>query len=221
MRNGMKVFRYFVAVVLLGVAVRAQQVGPTIKGHRIGETPEDYALIEERTPEAAKSFAEGCHSLVSDPKVAKRYRKEFPADLDLLQKRLARCSAFVDAEAGRLSAIEDAVLTLLFAQRRVVMIKVTLAEDFPKVEKDLIEKLSAPPDLVQDLRFQNGFGAIFVHPQAIWRNTKGIIAVESEESKAIDIPGSASFYPVTVVIEDQGYAKSAVAQENNRPNSLN
>jgi len=200
-----------------------QDPTPTVKGHRIGEDFLDYLITAQGSREAAQWKLTDCGTFLQDPKTQKRYSRAplLPNDEDKrFRSRVDECMKQGDALTGKLTLFVDGLESYLFSEKRLVVIKLQRVDSFDKVVHDVSEKFG-PPDLTELVQFQNGFGAVFTHPQASWNKRSDVLIVASESAIAVDLPGNApKIYPVSVLIEDRNYAAKTVSEENKKPNSL-
>ena len=220
--------KLIVSVMLLAIATistaQSPSQGPTVKGHRIGETLLEYLTVTKGSTEAAQFAIDDCVSLLANPKTQKRYSKTANSidDSDLrFRREVDQCSAATAISTGKTDIMRDELQMYTFESAKLVAMQLTILDSFAKVTQDLAAKFG-PPDAVEDVRFQNAFGASFVHPRAIWKpdaRPAGIVASESPDP-IIDTPGIPKIYAITVVIEAREYAEKLLAKERNRPSSL-
>jgi hypothetical protein len=209
----MKTFRLLplIAVTLLASA----QDSPTIKGHKIGESVNDYLTIENGGAENAARVLADCAALLSNPK---QQRKQ--------EYRAETCRQTANALDGQTVVFGGtfAFMQCQFASRKLVGIQLHMAQDFPKVERDLIDKYGHP-DIEDQVSYQNGFGAVFLHPRASWVKRPDVIVIANEDPEATWGIGSdgntRETVKISVRITDRSYAESLAQKEQQRPNSLN
>ena len=103
--------------------------------------------------------------------------------------------------------------------RKLVLIHLHMAQDFSKVERDLIDKYGHP-DIEEQVSYRNGFGAVFLHPAASWVKRPDVIVNASEDPEATwSVLGQT--VKITVLIVDRSYSESLAQKDQHRPNSLN
>jgi hypothetical protein len=211
------------SLVLLCGAVLAQKPAPTIKGHRVGEDILDYLIVAHGSRDAAQRSLQDCGAFLADPKNQKRYARspDFSKDNELsFRAKVEGCIKVSDALAGKTALLVDGLESYFFVDKKLVIINLQRVDSFEKVVHDLSEKFGQP-DVVEDVKYQNGFGAVFTHPRASWNNRVDVMIVADESAEALDIPGSArKFYPISVMVEDRAYGLEQLSKERSKPNSL-
>ncbi|HEV2401937.1 MAG TPA: hypothetical protein VGS27_33710 [Candidatus Sulfotelmatobacter sp.] len=213
--------KIYLCLCLLIASGFCQTTIPEVKGHRINETIDQFLLSDQGSIDGVTWFAHSfCPEYLANPKNQRKYARTTTSseDEDLrFRARFEKCQAVNTIEAGNRGAIRDGLQTYLFVDRKLVMIQLIIPDDFSKVTQDLASKFGARPDATEIVRYQNGFGAVYEHPRATWNTLKDVIIVASEESSPVT--GTAIF-PISVVIEDKGYADAIVKQQKNRPSTL-
>jgi len=194
----------FALLTLLGAALIASaQESPTIKGHKIGESINEYLTTENGGADSAARALTDCATLLNNPKERKKqaYRAE-------------NCQQIAAAWNGDTVELTGEAKggKFEFASRKLVAIGLLLFRDFNEVEPDLIEKFG-PPDTKVDAVYENVFGAVYVHPRAAWTRRPDITIF------AIESPSEPS--GVIVLVTDRAYSDSLKKKEGKRPNSLN
>jgi len=194
-----------------------------VKGHRIGESFSDYMIIEKGSAEEASRTLADCVALLNNRK--ERHKRESEAETCSQMAKIADCETVL---LGGLIALRHSQ----FASQKLVMMRLTIPDDFAKVKRDLVEKYG-PPDNEEQVRYQNGFGAIFLHPRATWVKRADVVVVASEDAipmstlllgqagHDLEKAGVSEMNATTVEITDRTWAESSVEKERNRPSSLN
>jgi hypothetical protein len=206
---------FAVALLLASSLLASAQDSPTIKGHKIGESVNDYLTIEDGGTEKAAHALTECAALLNNPK--ERRKQAYRAEI---------CKQTADALDGQTVIFGGPTdfMRCQFASRKLVWIQLHMAQDFSKVEGDLIEKYGHP-DLEEQVPFQNGFGAQFLHPRASWVKRPDVIVIASEDGETTWGFGpdgnTRKTLKITVLITDRPYAESLAQKEQQRPNSLN
>jgi hypothetical protein len=200
-----------------------QQRSTLVKGHRIGETFSDYLIVEKGSAEEAAHVLTDCVALLNNRK--ERRKQESQTETCQQMEKIAEGETVL---LGGLIALRHSQ----FASQKLVVMRLTIPDDFAKVERDLVDKYS-PPDSEEQVRYQNGFGAVFLHPRATWVKRSDVVVVASEDATPTPIlllgqvghdlekAGVSEMNATTVEITDRTWAESLVEKERNRPNSLN
>jgi hypothetical protein len=200
-----------------------QQSSPLVKGHRIGETFSDYLIVEKGNADEAAHVLTDCVALLNNRK--ERRKHESQTETCQQMEKIAEGDTVL---LGGLIALRHSQ----FASQKLVMMRLTIPDDFARVERDLIEKYG-PPDSEEQVRYQNGFGAVFSHPRVTWAKRSDVLVVASED--AIPTPtlllgqaghdlekaGVSEMNATTVEITDRTWVESLAEKERNRPSSLN
>jgi hypothetical protein len=213
------------AVLVLAGFASGQESSPLVKGHRIGETFNDYLTVAKGSTENAARALTDCGTLVSDRKNQKRYLSGPPTfHLDEwfgFQTEFDGCLQLAKAVEGQKALIQDGLNGFMFVARKLVMIRLTILEDFGKVKGDLTQKYG-PPDREEQVRYQNGFGAVYLHPRVTWERRADVTIRAEEDAHPVaeGVPGIRKIYPITVDIADWTWAQSLVTEEENRPSSI-
>jgi len=203
-------------VLLASALIASGQDSPIIKGHRIGESINDYLTTENGGAENAARAVTDCAVLLSNPK---QRRKQ--------QYRAETCQQIADAWKGQTVLLtgERKGGKFRFAWRSLVAIELALGMDFSAVEADLVEKFGRP-DTEEQVPFENGYGAVFYHPRAAWTNRRDVIVSASEDpftTPSTFVVGHAGpdISLIRVEIMDRAYAESVAERERQHPNPLN
>lgn len=210
----MKSLLLFVAI---GVTLFASaQESPTIKGHKIGESITDYLAIESGGTEKAAHALADCAALLNNPK--QRKKQEYRAET------CRQIAAAWNGDAELLTG-EAKGGKFQFASRKLVAITLAFGMDFGAVERDLIEKFGRP-DSEEQVPFENGFGAVFFHPRAIWTRRPDVVVSAAEDAfttPALFVTGKVgpAINVIRVEIADRAYVDSLAQKEQQRANSLN
>jgi hypothetical protein len=197
-------------LITVGLAASGQDSSPTVKGHRVGESFNEYLSIAKGSPENAARTLTDCAALLNDRKLRKKRESEVDG-----------CLKITKIADGQTALIQDGLNGFMFVSKKLVMVKLTIMEPFDKVKRDLVEKYG-PPDKEEEVRYQNGFGAVFVHPRATWEKRPDVMVEVSEDAKPVveGTPNFPTIYPITVNIMDQSWAKSLTEKEQKQPNSI-
>jgi hypothetical protein len=220
----MKTTLAFLTLALTCIAAAQGQATPTIKGHHIGEGVAEYLVVANGGKDAARDALDKCEHLVGDAKNQKRYAKAPPwstADA-LFHGEVETCVQISEAIQGKRTELNQPSGQFVFADKKLVQLRLVMMASFDDAMLDLAAKFG-PPDLREDVRFQNGFGATFVHPRASWSMRPDVRVVASELTDTVDLPTFTTFkgYPVSVVIDDRAYVDAAAEkQARERKNSL-
>lgn len=200
-----------------------QQSSPLVKGHRIGETFSDYLIVEKGSAAEATHVLTDCVTLLNDRKARRKH--EFQADSCQQMEKIAEGETVL---LGGLFASQHSQ----FAAQKLVMMRLAIADDFAKVKRDLIEKYGSP-DSEEQVPYQNGFGAVFLHPRASWVKRSDVVVVASEDAfrtstamlgqagHDLEKAGVSEMNATTVEITDRTWAESLAEKERNRPSTLN
>lgn len=188
-----------------------------IKGHHIGESVLDYLNAS-----ALRSKPRECADVLTNPKTQKRYAKRsnaFDAHDEEFRAKVEDCVRLADALSGKAVKLLNGLDEFSFVTGCLVELRVKSVIGFDDVMRDLAQKYG-PPDSRADRQFQNGFGAVFVHPVALWTSRHDVEIVAAELPDAVEIPGTFRFYPVSIIIQDRTYADAREKKQQERPNSL-
>jgi len=205
-------------VANLSLVAFTQQNPPTVKGHKIGETLEEYLIVEKGSAESAARVLTDCAALITNPK---QHRAD-PLPFEIQTHPCLEMAKILDGQPGDTSKSlvnathpsETDEQEFHFEGKRLVRIQLYIHEVFTNVKHDLIEKYG-PPDGEEEISYQNGFGAVFLHPRAAWIKRSDVVVLVSEATEA-----AAGIYPVLVTIADNSWAKSETEKKKNRPNSI-
>jgi len=207
---------FAIAALLTAALTTSAQDAPTIKGHKIGESFNDYLIVENGSAENAARLMTDCAALLNN---AKQRRKQ--------EYRFETCSHYGEAIRGLTTTLPgNRGGKFQFASTKLVQITFAVDQEFAAVESDLIEKFGRP-DAEEEVRYQNGFGATFFHPSASWTKRRDVLVTVAEDATATPgiLFGKEASPPVNlirVLIIDRSYAESQAAEkERERPNSLN
>jgi|ERR1700685_177482 len=218
----------FAIVTLITTALLSSaQDSPTIKGHKIGESFTDYLTIESCGTENAARDLTGCAELLNNPK--QRRKQEYRAEAcqriaEIARNQTQTLSAIQATEVFGISPFSE----VEFVAQKLVMVKLARNDAFPKVERDLAEKYG-PPDSQEQVPYENGFGAVFLHPRASWVKRPDVMIIANEDpfTTPCSALGDCRVLPiegvnvVRIVIMDRSYSESLAQKEQQRPNSLN
>lgn len=125
------------------------------------------------------------------------------------------------AVEGQKVLIQDGMKGFVLVSRKLVLIRLTILEDFEKVKRDLTQKYGLP-HREEQIHYQNGFGAVYLHPRATWDRRADVMIRAEEQARPVaeGVPGVPRIYPITVDVADRAWAQSLVDEEKNRPSSI-
>jgi hypothetical protein len=198
----------FVAVVGTAAFLQAQQptsepnrnTQPTFKGHRIGESAQEFFSIAKVAEKNGMLSTDYCRSYLNDPKVkktidkAKRKSGDDPSSLvatviaegcNNVQAALAGQDVEVDARF----AVEFDSGQVQFVAGHLASVRFVVKASFHDVVEDMTAKLNVNPQLdVETL--QNGVGAIVKPHRAIWTLPNFLVKVFELQSLEGDNTGT-------------------------------
>jgi hypothetical protein len=216
-----------VPLIIAAALLASAQDSPTIRGHKIGESFQDYVAIQSGGTQNAIRILNDCAALLDNPK--QRRKQEYRAEAcqriaEIVRGQTRTLSAAQAAEVFRISPFSE----VEFVAQKLVIVKLALSDEFIQVERDLAEKYGSP-DSQEQVPYENGFGAVFLHPRAAWVKRSDVMIIASEDAFTTPrmLLGDRADLPITgvnlvrVEITDRSYAESLAQKERQRPNSLN
>ncbi len=163
------------------IGEHTQNIQPTFKEHRIGETAQAFFSIAKMAEKNGMLSSDYCRSYLDDPKVkraiekAKKNGGDAPAH-DLSRDPLLNvegCNhiraalAGEDAEVEARFATEFGTGSVQFIAGHLASVSFVVKAPFSDVVEDMTAKLNASPQLGVDT-IQNGVGSIINQRRAMW-----------------------------------------------------
>lgn len=222
---GLMVVSVLLAPRLVGQTATAPPKHPSIKGHRIGESAQDFFAVAQMGESRGKAL-DYCRTYLADPKVVRAYEKAQKdiTNLDALQKSsdVNGCREVLAAlegksvNVGARYATEIGKGSVTFENGKLVAMDLMLDAMYNDVLADMTKKLGAAPNEGQDI-LQNAYGAQLVQRYADWPNAAGL-TVRMTELRSFRVSE-----PVTsVIVADADYVlRKKKERDNSRPSTLN
>jgi hypothetical protein len=172
------------------------QSAPTFKGHRIGESIQQFLAIEGMAEQAS-----ACASFLGAPDLQKRLQHDPTGNKKVMY---TECMELGDALRSGVLSAKNQLLTGKFQDSKLIAIQITFGDNFEFLLKDFSIKLGGPQRTWSD-EFQNAFSARFNVRRAFWE-TDAYTVLLSEPEK---FGGGA----VSALIQDKAAATAAERKE--------